>query len=138
MKRRVLGAALLVLTGAAAGWLPPAPAGAGNQQVLRNPAGQRGRDIVRRNCAGCHSVSLKAPSLHRAAPPFRELGDRHTPESLRAAVADAVASDHHDMPPIYLSAEEARDVEAFLTAFAHADKKTARRLSLPSCFLRRC
>lgn len=114
------------------------PALALNWQVLRNPAVQRGRAIVSRNCAGCHSVMIAGPSMDAAAPPFRELGDRHTPESLRAAVAASVATDHYGMPSIYLDAEDARAVEAFLTAFAHADRATRRRLSVPPCFARAC
>jgi mono/diheme cytochrome c family protein len=109
-----------------------------NARLLENPAVQRGRELVSRNCAGCHNVALKGPSLNRAAPPFRELGDRHTPETLRQSVGQAVASDHYGMPAIYLSGEDARAIEVFLTAFAHADKKTRRRLAVPSCFARSC
>lgn len=113
-------------------------ASAQNLRVLENPAVQRGRDLVRRNCARCHSVSLRGGSFDGAAPPFRDLGDRHTPETLREVVAESVTGDHNSMPSIQLSPKDARAIEAFLTAFAHADKETRRRLSVPRCFMGQC
>lgn len=138
MGRWALVAAFALTAAVAAGWLAPQRAEAVNKPVLQNAAVQRGRDLVRRNCAGCHSVGLKSPSLAAGAPPFRELGDRYTPEALRTVAAETATGDHYGMPAVYLSSEDARAIEAFLTAFGHADKATRRRLALPSCFLRRC
>lgn len=98
----------------------------------------RGRRLVQRNCIGCHSAGLKDASPYRVAPPLRLLGNRHTAETLRWVMAQSTPQNHYGMPPIYLTPADAGDIAAYINAFAAAEGKAQRRLSLPPCLTNPC
>lgn len=103
----------------------------------KDPAVERGRHLVARNCRGCHSVQSKGISIDAHAPPFRWMKEIDGKTLQRVAV-DVAAGDHFAMPPVVLTRSESEDIAAFIRAFANAEGKTQRKLSLPSCFARQC
>lgn len=108
------------------------PAAAEPPRVL-TPAVMRGRVFVQQHCVGCHSAALDGRSVYAAAPPLRDLGGRHTPTELRAVMAEVREGDHFAMPATLVSPRDALDIQAYLQALAKADKKTRRKLAIPSC-----
>jgi cytochrome c len=74
-------------------------------------ARERGRVLVERECARCHSVSRTDQSRHTSAPPFRDLSKKYPIESLAEALAEGIVVGHKDMPEFLF---EPDDIEAIL------------------------
>ncbi|MEO8115565.1 MAG: c-type cytochrome [Phenylobacterium sp.] len=118
---------LIVLASACAGGRNGAP------DVAFDPAVLRGRDFVSHRCRGCHAVNPSGASTYAAAPPFRTLGQVHTPETLRLTVADISRAGHHGMPQTIITPSEAADIMAFMRALDDPDPARLRRLNVTPC-----
>jgi cytochrome c len=79
-------------------------------------AAVRGRDEAVSQCAGCHNIGLKGASTYPAAPPFRTLRGRWSGESLQVRLGRLPLHRGYDMPMHPLTAREADDIAAFITA----------------------
>ena len=53
-------------------------------------------------------------------------------------MADVQAGNHFSMPATVMSARDALDIAAYIEALGRADRKTRRKLSVPSCVGHRC
>ena len=103
MRRLISGAAAaLVLVGAS-----QALAGA-------DPAIERGRAIVQRNCAVCHAVGTRGASPNHEAPLFRELHTRYPVEMLAEALAEGILTGHPAMPQFEFPPRQIDDIIAYL------------------------
>ncbi|MET0273142.1 MAG: cytochrome c [Phenylobacterium sp.] len=106
---RRLGLALLLLTAGCASLGAPARTGS-----VKSASVDRGLFFVLRGCAGCHAVEPSGMSPDLAAPPFAIIRLRHDTQSLEKLLAVISSEGHHQMPPIYMSAAEIRDVAAYI------------------------
>lgn len=104
---------------------------------LADPKVVEGRDLVRRNCIGCHSAEPKGTSVLPSAPPFRWMVGMR-PDALKIVAAQVGRGDHQGMPRIILTDSEAEAISAYIHAFANADPKVQKELSLHSCLARAC
>lgn len=86
----------------------------------------RGRILVQRHCANCHSVTRSGDSPNRAAPPFRELNQRYHIDELGEALAEGILTGHPAMPQF---AFPPKDVKAILTYLRsiQTDQQASRR-----------
>ena len=107
---------LAVLAGAW-GALAAAPAGAAVASAAH------GRSVALRSCAGCHAVDPTADHLPSRAPPFWAIAGRRDEPTLRARLATISRRGHIEMPPIYMTPREIRDIAAYI----HTVPKPARR-----------
>jgi mono/diheme cytochrome c family protein len=82
-------------------------------QPLSDQPATRGHAVAQRECAACHAIEPGGVSPRRDAPAFSGPGIRHT-ASLDGRVAELARLGHYDMPPLKLSADEARDVAAYI------------------------
>lgn len=91
-------------------------ASVGGQERRDAASGQR---FVQRACAGCHAtgaLGALGASRNPRSPPFRTLAARLPGPALEAQL-DAIARDGHvEMPPIYMTPEEVRQVAAYIRA----------------------
>lgn len=74
-------------------------------------ASERGEELIRRHCGGCHAVGMRDKSIEPAAPPLRDLNRRYEPEMLGEALGEGLLSGHPLMPEFRFEPE---DVEAIL------------------------
>lgn len=74
----------------------------------------RGRLLVQRYCAGCHSVSRSGSSPNPAAPPFRDLNRRYRIDELGEALAEGILTGHPAMPEFKFPPDDVRAVLAYL------------------------
>ena len=109
MSRTILIACLCLLTGACAAGGRLAWPGAG-----QDAAEARGERFAHRACAGCHAVERTGDSRSANAPPFRDLRIRFTAASLERRLADISRRGHYEMPPVFISEDEARDIAAYV------------------------
>jgi mono/diheme cytochrome c family protein len=116
----------------------PADAGAKETARVLKPAVLRGRVLVQDHCAGCHNAGAKGRSVYAAAPPLRELAGRYPPLKLMEVLEDVQGGNHYAMPRTVVTPREALDIAAYIEALARADRKTRRKLSVPSCVGRMC
>ena len=73
-----------------------------------------GREIVRRDCGGCHAYGERDQSRMPAAPPLRTLGARYEVESLAEALAEGISVGHPMMPEYSYPPEEIDKLIAYL------------------------
>jgi mono/diheme cytochrome c family protein len=73
---------------------------------------RQGRAFAQRICATCHGVVLGAPSPAAGAPNFYTLAT--TPGMSELALRVALQTPHHSMPNLMLTADEMRDVTAYI------------------------
>ena len=78
------------------------------------PSAQRGGQLVKRHCAGCHAVGAKGASRHPAAPPLRELNRRYEPEVLGEALAEGILTGHPAMPAFRFGPYDVRAIILYL------------------------
>ncbi|MDB5454392.1 MAG: cytochrome c family protein [Caulobacteraceae bacterium] len=97
---------LLALTGCAG--LSPA------SDVRRPAAWARGQFYVSRSCAGCHAVTDQGDSPNPRAPVFRTLSLRFDTAHLEAALTAISRHGHEEMPPIYISPAEIKDIAGYI------------------------
>jgi mono/diheme cytochrome c family protein len=76
-------------------------------------AAERGHEVARRACAGCHAVEPGGVSPRPRAPAFGSLEMRHT-AGLEGRVADLTRLGHYSMPPLRLSPQEVSDLVAYI------------------------
>lgn len=89
-----------------------APAGA--CVAAEAPSAQRGGELVKRHCGGCHAVAAKGASRHPAAPPLRELNRRYEPEALGEALAEGILTGHPAMPAFRFEPHDVRAIILYL------------------------
>ena len=74
----------------------------------------RGKLILEKQCAQCHSIGVDDVSKHPDSPPFRELSKRYPIEHLAEALAEGIMTGHPDMPIFEFQAEQISDILAYL------------------------
>lgn len=74
----------------------------------------RGRDLLKQHCASCHAIDRLDTSPHRAAPPFRVIGESFELDQFARKLRQGVASSHPDMPEFHFNANDADAVVAYL------------------------
>lgn len=77
-------------------------------------AAERGQQFAYRACAGCHAVGQEAESRSANAPRFRDLRIRFTAPSLERRLAEISRQGHYEMPPVFISQDEAVDIAAYI------------------------
>lgn len=80
----------------------------------RGSAVDRGRFVALRSCAGCHAVGGLSQSPNAAAPSFSLIRQRLDETALRRRLAEISRNGHVEMPPIYMTDDEIRDVAAYI------------------------
>ena len=108
--RRIL---LILAMLATAGGCASGPAPALKSPVLEASA-DRGRFFVLRSCAGCHAVGSLGESPNGGAPSFATVRLRHNAISLERRLAQISRNGHVEMPPIYMSDDEIKDIAAYI------------------------
>jgi mono/diheme cytochrome c family protein len=96
---------------------------ASSRETPRQPAAQgdgvmAGRRFAERACAGCHAVGPRGESPNPRSPPFRTLAGRLPGQALEDRLGEIARRGHVEMPPIYMTPQERRDVAAWLRAVA--------------------
>ncbi len=110
MNRILLALALLTsLGGCATKAAAPAPLG-----MAAPVSADRGRFFVLRSCAGCHAVGTLGESPNGGAPSFPTIALRHNSLSLERLLARISKEGHFEMPPIYMTPDEIRDITAYI------------------------
>ena len=79
-----------------------------------SPPAQRGRDLVRANCARCHSIDKVTASPLKIAPPFRTLHTHYPVESLEEPLAEGIITGHPSMPEFRFDPGQIGDIIAYL------------------------
>lgn len=87
----------------------------------------RGRLLVQRYCAGCHSVTRTGASPHAAAPPFRELHDRYPVDSLAEALAEGILVGHPAMPEMKFPPGDVKAILAYIDSIQGREHAGAER-----------
>jgi cytochrome c len=82
----------------------------------QQPALERGRVLVERECARCHSVLRTGQSRHRSAPPFRDLSKKYPIESLAEALAEGIVVGHKDMPEFLFEPDDIQAILAYISS----------------------
>lgn len=75
---------------------------------------QRGREIVEKDCAGCHAIGVTGDSPLAMAPPFRTLHQRYPVESLAEALAEGIVTGHAEMPQFAFESPQIEDLIHYL------------------------
>jgi mono/diheme cytochrome c family protein len=73
---------------------------------------RQGRAFAQRVCSGCHGIELDAPALAAGAPNFYAIA--RTPGMSSLALRVALETPHHSMPNLMLTADELRDITAYI------------------------
>lgn len=79
---------------------------------------ERGRDLAEQRCGACHALGLSGESRQAMAPPFRDLDLRFSTIGLERRLAELDRPGHGEMPPMRLTADEARDLTAYIASLA--------------------
>lgn len=74
---------------------------------------ERGERFAQRACAGCHAIRGEEQSKG-SAPTFRTLRLRYTGPQLERRLAAISARGHYEMPPVFITSEEAKDVAEYI------------------------
>jgi mono/diheme cytochrome c family protein len=109
VRRILLFLAMLVSAGGCATGPSPAP-----KTPILDASVDRGRFFVLRSCAGCHAVGSLGESPNSSAPPFASVRLRHNAISLERRLAQISRNGHFEMPPIYMSDAEIKDIAAYI------------------------
>jgi mono/diheme cytochrome c family protein len=78
-----------------------------------DPAVERGRTFAEQRCAGCHAITLDE-SPGSSGPRFRDIQRRHNALSLERRLVEITQHGHFEMPALEFSAQQARDVAAYI------------------------
>jgi mono/diheme cytochrome c family protein len=109
MRRRAIILGLSLLTAACAGFVrDPGPARA------LSPDAERGERFAQRACAGCHAIRPSDQGTPRSAPAFATLRLRYNRIQTERRLATISERGHYEMPPIFISADEAKDLAAYI------------------------
>lgn len=104
----------LALLLALAAVIPAAAAAAEPETVQHRAAEARGRQLVEKNCGMCHAVGREGASPFSAAPPFRDLGRRYSPDDLAEALAEGIITRHPAMPEFRFTPPEVNDIILYM------------------------
>lgn len=74
----------------------------------------RGRALLKEYCARCHAIDRLDTSPHRAAPPFRVIGESFDLDRFARQLRRGLASSHPEMPEFHFNADDADAVVAYL------------------------
>lgn len=74
----------------------------------------RGEQIARQQCGGCHAVALDGASPMAAAPPFRDMGVAYPVSYLQEAMAEGLVTAHPAMPAFTFEPEQIADLIAYM------------------------
>ena len=74
----------------------------------------RGRFYVLRSCAGCHAVGQTGASPDSHAPPFPVVRGSVTAGQLTMMLRELSKNGHYEMPPIFMSEADIRDIGAYV------------------------
>jgi mono/diheme cytochrome c family protein len=74
----------------------------------------RGRYYALRSCAGCHAVGVRGESPNASAPTFGSIRLRYSALSLPRRLQEISKDGHFEMPPIYMTPDEIRDITAYV------------------------
>lgn len=89
-----------------------------------------GRFLVLRSCAGCHAVGETGKSPDSHAPPFPVVRGSVTSGQLTMMLSELSKNGHAEMPPIFMSEAEIRDISAYVanlrpsTGRPHSPRRT--------------
>jgi mono/diheme cytochrome c family protein len=100
------------------GLLAHATSPAMGDQAL-SPAEQRGRVLLRANCARCHAIGKAGPSPLKVAPPFRTLHSRYPVEDLEEPLAEGIITRHPAMPEFSFDSGQVADIIAYFKSLEH-------------------
>lgn len=84
--------------------------------AVNRPNVSAGRAFLERSCAGCHGIGLMDRSPDPHAPTLRRLALTRSDQALARALEEVSAKGHIDMPPVYVTPEERRQVLIYLHA----------------------
>lgn len=74
----------------------------------------KGREIVTKLCARCHSVTREGESPFAEAPPFRIFASKWPLESLEEALAEGIVVGHPAMPEFMFGPEDIQSILSYL------------------------
>lgn len=74
----------------------------------------RGRALLKEYCANCHAIDRLDTSPHRAAPPFRVIGESFDLDRFARQLRRGLASSHPDMPEFHFNGDDADAIVAYL------------------------
>ena len=74
----------------------------------------RGRLLVQRYCASCHSINRSGQSPNSAAPAFRDLHSRYRIDDLGEALAEGILVGHPAMPEMRFPPDDVAAILAYI------------------------
>lgn len=74
----------------------------------------RGEAFAQRACAGCHAIGRSGASRASHAPTFRNLAQTRSDADIRRVLSDIPRYGHVEMPPVYITGDELKDVAAYI------------------------
>ncbi len=74
----------------------------------------KGREIVTKLCARCHSITREGKSPFVEAPPFRTFVTKWPLESLEEALAEGIVVGHPAMPEFMFGPEDIQSILSYL------------------------
>ena len=85
----------------------------------------RGRLLVQRYCASCHSIDRSGRSPNHTAPPFRDLNARYKIDDLAEALAEGILTGHPAMPEMRFPPDDVKAILAYIRSIqAHQQAAT--------------
>jgi mono/diheme cytochrome c family protein len=75
---------------------------------------QRGRELARGLCGGCHAVGVTGDSQHIGAPKFRELDRQLDLDKFGRRLREGLLGTHRDMPMFRFTGDDADAMVAYL------------------------
>lgn len=74
----------------------------------------RGGQIAREKCGGCHAVAAAGDSPMAVAPPFRDMGVAYPISDLQEAMAEGLVTAHPAMPAFTFEPDQIADLIAYM------------------------
>jgi tetratricopeptide (TPR) repeat protein len=84
---------------------------------------EQGKELVEKNCSGCHAVGATGASPNKKAPEFRTLHARHPNLALREPLSRGIAAPHDEMPKFTLAGPEIDAIVAYINNLSPAAKR---------------
>ncbi|MFL5297316.1 MAG: c-type cytochrome [Phenylobacterium sp.] len=91
----------------------------------------RGRLLVQRYCAGCHSIERTGPSPNAVAPPFRDLHSRYRIDDLGEALAEGILVGHPAMPEMRFPPDDVKAILAYIKTIQAHERAARDRSGAP-------
>jgi mono/diheme cytochrome c family protein len=82
----------------------------------------RGRLLVQRYCASCHSIDRQGKSPNTAAPPFRDLHLRYRVDNLAEALAEGILVGHPAMPEMRFPPDDVKAILAYIKSIQTSEQ----------------